>query len=452
MTSAMLGELLKSLGVLGFFLLLGFALRAKLKFLQKTFMPASVIGGFILLILGPIGLKVLPIPEDWITTWSLLPGILIVPVVTATPLGLKLGVKSKKELFNILPLLLIMLGVYYLQHIVGFVVNLIFNSGGNMYPTFGWELPIGYSGGHGTAGILGNMLQEMNLPYWETAQGVAITTATFGIVGGILIGMVVINWGAIKGYTEILEKPSDIPENMALGYEKNVDLQQSLGRETTKPSSVDTISFHAAIIFLGCFLAYMLLGLAKKYEVPAFKSISVWAYGIIVMFVIWGIINKLNLGFLIDSNAKGKITGPFTEFAVIAAIASLPVKAVLDYIVPILILCILGYIFTTFYLLIMCKKYLSEYWLEHMVATFGMSTGVFLTGLLLLRVCDPEYKSPVIGNYSISFSIMSAVTFAIMPLILNIILTKGTMYALILTSGITIISTIGAIIVRKLIK
>lgn len=452
MTSAMLGELLKSLGVLGFFLLMGFALRAKLKFLQKTFMPASVIGGFILLILGPIGLKVLPIPEDWITTWSLLPGILIVPVVTATPLGLKLGVKSKKELFNILPLLLIMLGVYYLQHIVGFVVNLIFNSGGNMYPTFGWELPIGYSGGHGTAGILGNMLQEMNLPYWETAQGVAITTATFGIVGGILIGMVVINWGARKGYTEILEKPSDIPENMALGYEKNVDLQQSLGRETTKPSSVDTISFHAAIIFLGCFLAYMLLGLAKKYEVPAFKSISVWAYGIIVMFVIWGIINKLNLGFLIDSNAKGKITGPFTEFAVIAAIASLPVKAVLDYIVPILILCILGYIFTTFYLLIMCKKYLSEYWLEHMVATFGMSTGVFLTGLLLLRVCDPEYKSPVIGNYSISFSIMSAVTFAIMPLILNIILTKGTMYALILTSGITIISTIGAIIVRKLIK
>lgn len=452
MTSAMLGELLKSLGVLGFFLLMGFALRAKLKFLQKTFMPASVIGGFILLILGPIGLKVLPIPEDWITTWSLLPGILIVPVVTATPLGLKLGVKSKKELFNILPLLLIMLGVYYLQHIVGFVVNLIFNNGGNMYPTFGWELPIGYSGGHGTAGILGNMLQEMNLPYWETAQGVAITTATFGIVGGILIGMVVINWGARKGYTEILEKPSDIPENMALGYEKNVDLQQSLGRETTKPSSVDTISFHAAIIFLGCFLAYMVLGLAKKYEVPAFKSISVWAYGIIVMFVIWGIINKLNLGFLIDSNAKGKITGPFTEFAVIAAIASLPVKAVLDYIVPILILCILGYIFTTFYLLIMCKKYLSEYWLEHMVATFGMSTGVFLTGLLLLRVCDPEYKSPVIGNYSISFSIMSAVTFAIMPLILNIILTKGTMYALILTSGITIISTIGAIIVRKLIK
>lgn len=452
MTSAMLAELLKSLGILGLFLLIGFGLRAKLKFLQKTFMPASVIGGFLLLILGPIGFGLLKIPEDWISTWALLPGILIVPVVTATPLGLDLGGKSKKELFNILPLFLIMIGVYYLQNVIGFVINLIFNTDGSMYPTFGWELPIGYSGGHGTAGILGNMLQELNLPYWETAQGVAITTATFGIVGGILIGMVIINWGARKGYTSILEKPSDIPQSMALGYEKDIKLQKSLGRETTKSSSIDTITFHAAIIFLGCAIAYLLLGLAKKYEIPAFKSISVWAYGIIVMFIIWGIINKLNLSYLVDSNAKGKITGPFTEFAVIAAIASLPVQAVLDYIVPILVLCILGFVFTVLYLLFMCKKYLSDYWLEHMIATFGMSSGVFLTGLLLLRVCDPEYESPVLGNYSIGFSVMSAVTFAIMPLILNLILTKGTMTALLFTLALTLVGTVGAIISSKAIN
>lgn len=452
MTSAMLADLLKSLGLLGLFLLIGFGLRAKLKFLQKTFMPASVIGGFLLLILGPIGFGLLKIPEEWIKMWALLPGILIVPVVTATPLGLDLGGKSKKELLNIVPLVLIMFGVYYLQNAIGFIVNLIFNSNGNMYPTFGWELSIGYSGGHGTAGILGNMLQELNLPYWETAQGVAVTTATFGIVGGILIGMLVINWAARKGETSILEKPSDIPEEMALGFQKDVSKQGSLGRETTKSSSIDTITFHAAIIFLGCFISYALLGLAKANNIPGFKSISVWAYGILVMFVIWGIIKKLNLDFLVDSSAKGKITGPFTEFAVIAAIASLPIHAVLEYIVPILVLCILGYIFTTFYLLFMCKRYLSDYWLEHMIATFGMSTGVFLTGLLLLRICDPEYKSPVIGNYSISFSILSAVTFAIMPLILNTILTSGPSGALMLTGGITIVATIGAMVTSKLVK
>lgn len=81
-----------------------------------------------------------------------------------------------------------------------------------------------------------------------------------------------------------------------------------------------------------------------------------------------------------------------------------------------------------------------------------MSSGVFLTGLLLLRVCDPEYESPVLGNYSIGFSVMSAVTFAIMPLILNLILTKGTMTALLFTLALTLVGTVGAIISSKAIN
>ena len=51
----------------------------------------------------------------------------------------------------------------------------------------------------------------MNLPYWETAQGVATTTATFGIVGGILIGIAMINYAARHGHTAMLKKPADIP-------------------------------------------------------------------------------------------------------------------------------------------------------------------------------------------------------------------------------------------------
>lgn len=62
MTSAMLTSLLQSLGLLGAFLLLGALLRAKIKLLQKMFIPASVIGGFLLLILGPQVLNVLPVP------------------------------------------------------------------------------------------------------------------------------------------------------------------------------------------------------------------------------------------------------------------------------------------------------------------------------------------------------------------------------------------------------
>ena len=80
MTSKIFMDLLNSLGLLGLFLILGTFLRAKIKFFQTTFIPASVIGGFLLLILGPICFNIIKIPEEWLKIFSLIPGILIVPI------------------------------------------------------------------------------------------------------------------------------------------------------------------------------------------------------------------------------------------------------------------------------------------------------------------------------------------------------------------------------------
>ncbi|MEG1931721.1 MAG: sodium/glutamate symporter, partial [Pygmaiobacter sp.] len=313
MTSAILTDLLKSLALLGVFLIVGMFLRAKLKIFQKTFIPASVIGGFLLLLLGPQCFNLLPVPADWFSVYSLLPGILIVPVVASVPLGLKIGGgksaggQDAGVLKNILPLIGVGLGVSILQFAVGYGVHVGF-AGSDLYDVFGVELAIGFVGGHGTAGTLGNMLSDMNLPYWETAQGVATTTATFGIVGGILIGIAMINWAARHGHTALLKKPADIPENLRVGYEKDPSKQASCGRETTMSSSIDTFAFHAALIFIACGIAYLLLKFTKAFSIPVLSSISVWAYGMIVMFIIWGIMCKLKLDFLVDSKVKSKIS------------------------------------------------------------------------------------------------------------------------------------------------
>ena len=132
------------------------------------------------------------------------------------------------------------------------------------------------------------------------------------------------------------KKPADIPEPIRRGFEKDIHKQASLGRETTMSSSIDTMAFHAALIFLACGLAYLVLKLVKG--IPVLSDISVWAYGMIIMFLIWGIMCKLKINYLVDSKVKSKISSSFTEFAVIAAIASLPIKAVATYIVPILVM------------------------------------------------------------------------------------------------------------------
>lgn len=455
MTAAMLTDLLKSLGLLGAFLLIGVALRAWIKPLQKTFIPASVIGGGLLLLLGPQGLNLLPVPSEWYSYYSLLPGVLIVPVVIATPLGLhyrKSDGNNNREIFkNVIPLAAIGVAVALLQFAVGYGTHAAFSGSYELYDVFGLELGIGFVGGHGTAGVLGNMLSELNLPYWESSQGVAITTATFGLVGGILIGIILINWAARHRETALLTKPADIPRAMQVGFERDAAKQESSGRETTLSTSIDVIGFHAALIFAGCGAAYLLLKLVKTLQIPILSDISVWAYGLIFMFFIWDIICRCKLDYLVDAKVKGHITGSFTEFAVIGAVASLPVQAVGSYLVPILVMVAIGFVVTTLVLFFLCKKFLRGYWFEQMIGTLGMSTGVFITGVLLLRICDPNLETPALASYSLSYSINSVVYFAMLNMFIMLPMSIGAGMTAVTALGMALICIAIAVIASRLV-
>ena len=94
MTSQLLTQLLQALSLLSVLLLIGTFLRAKVKLFQSLYLPASVIGGFIGMIISPeiFGrFSNYSISEEWIKTYSLLPGILSVPIFAAIPLGMFLN-------------------------------------------------------------------------------------------------------------------------------------------------------------------------------------------------------------------------------------------------------------------------------------------------------------------------------------------------------------------------
>lgn len=449
MTSQLLTQLLQALSLLSVLLLVGTFLRAKVKLFQSLYLPASVIGGFIGMIISPEILgrfSNYSISEEWIKTYSLLPGILSVPIFAAIPLGMFLN--ENKNIKSMYPSkVLICFGLFQCasmsQSAIGYATNMFFskiNPQLNMYRTFGYELSAGFAGGHGLAAATGKLLEGFGIPQWEIAQGVALTTATIGLIGGIVFGIIFINLAVRKNKTKIIKRINDnVDKSMEVGYNKDINKQNSLGRETFLSSSIETITFHLAIIFTVCGIAYIVLNFVKKMNIAGLNVLPVWTYSMIIMFALNFIIKKLNLVWMVDAKVKAKIMGTLSDFAIVSAMTSLPIKAIINYIAPITVMCILGFIIT--YLLVFPLNsffFKEDYSFERAIISWGTLTGVLITGMTLLKICDPEYKSPALSEFSLGFSLMSVTGLLIVP-ILNTVLAVGSTFDNFITAIISAI-------------
>ncbi len=449
MTSQLLTQLLQALSLLSVLLLIGTFLRAKVKLFQSLYLPASVIGGFIGMIISPEILgrfSNYSISEEWIKTYSLLPGILSVPIFAAIPLGMFLN--ENKNIKSMYPSkVLICFGLFQCasmsQSAIGYATNMFFskiNPQLNMYRTFGYELSAGFAGGHGLAAATGKLLEGFGIPQWEIAQGVALTTATIGLIGGIVFGIIFINLAVRKNKTKIIKRINDnADKSMEVGYNKDINKQNSLGRETFLSSSIETITFHLAIIFTVCGIAYIVLNFVKKMNIVGLNVLPVWTYSMIIMFALNFIIKKLNLVWMVDAKVKAKIMGTLSDFAIVSAMTSLPIKAIINYIAPITVMCILGFIIT--YLLVFPLNsffFKEDYSFERAIISWGTLTGVLITGMTLLKICDPEYKSPALSEFSLGFSLMSVTGLLIVP-ILNTVLAVGSTFDNFITAIISAI-------------
>lgn len=449
MTSQLLTQLLQALSLLSVLLLIGTFLRAKVKLFQSLYLPASVIGGFIGIIISPEILgrfSNYSISEEWIKTYSLLPGILSVPIFAAIPLGMFLN--ENKNIKSMYPSkVLICFGLFQCasmsQSAIGYATNMFFskiNPQLNMYRTFGYELSAGFAGGHGLAAATGKLLEGFGIPQWEIAQGVALTTATIGLIGGIVFGIIFINLAVRKNKTKIIKRINDnADKSVEVGYNKDTNKQNSLGRETFLSSSIETITFHLAIIFTVCGIAYIVLNFVKKMNIAGLNVLPVWTYSMIIMFALNFIIKKLNLVWMVDAKVKAKIMGTLSDFAIVSAMTSLPIKAIINYIAPITVMCILGFIIT--YLLVFPLNsffFKEDYSFERAIISWGTLTGVLITGMTLLKICDPEYKSPALSEFSLGFSLMSVTGLLIVP-ILNTVLAVGSTFDNFITAIISAI-------------
>ena len=462
--AATLKLILIALGFASVFLLIGLLLRSKFKVLQKLFLPASVIGGFVGLILVQIFSRVGVVAEqvtNYVSVLDALPAILIVPIFASTPLGNfkhkndldKANAKAASGIAN--GVFWLMCGIMAVQMVIGLAVNFFMTKAGSAVPFYnvwGFELAAGFTGGHGTAASVGAIYGAIPAVADFASQGkdVATTFATFGLIGGMVFGIVFINIAARRGKTAVMKKPAALEGVALTGLQKDVSKQESLGRETTKNFTVETLSVHLAVVLAVVLAAYGVSALLAK--IPAvgslLKQLPVWSIAMVLMLLANKIISALKLEWMFDKKVVQKISGFMTDFAIVCAVASMNLKTIATFIAPIVICSVIGFVVTYFYIFKLTKLIArTEAPFEHSIIAWGTSTGVLMTGLVLLKVCDPNYETSTLNNFTKGFAIMSIVQAAILGVLMPILIGKmDTLGILLFSLVLAVVFTAGAVV------
>ena len=385
------------IGIISLLLLVGKLMRVKIKWIQKLFIPPSLLAGFIGLACGPHGFDILPISEQT-GTYA---GILIAFIFGALPLTSQ---KTKGNQQEIGAMWVYSQTGLLLQWAFGGLLGLlVLNQIWPLSPGFGITMPSGYCGGHGTAAAIGQAFGQLG---HDEILTLAMTAATFGIVGSVILGLIFVKWGAKKKHTTYLADYKDLPSELRTGLLPQ-EKRESMGESTCSSISIDSLTFNLAII---CAIALGGYGISKlaAHFMPGFE-LPVFSCAFVFGILFKKLLDRTRASESICPQTVGHISGSMTDYLVAFGIASIKVSVVIEYIVPLAILLLSGLAVTLIYVFVMARKLMKECWFEKALFTWGWFTGTMAMGIALLRVVDPKMKSRCLDSYALAYLFIAPV-------------------------------------------
>ena len=372
--------------ILLLFLLAGKVLRAKVGLLQRIFLPASIIGGFLALLFGPYLLDVLP--DFLYTTWSDIPGLLINIVFASLFLGVMIpGVRTmwtqggSQLCFGMI--------VGSGQYLVAMLLTvLLLTPLFGVPPIFATILEIGFAGGHGTAAGMHPVFAELGFP---AGSALAQMSATVGIIAAVVGGVFYINIAIRRGYCVNLDQSKGIPRFKKVGLIPEKDRFPS-SNATVASESIEPLAFHFAIVGVAILVGWVLLAGVRQLH-PMLSGFPLFPLAMVGGMIVQAFSARIRVSQYYDRLTFERILGLSLDILVVAAIASIRLDLFVANFWPFAILMAAGIAWLFFCLVVLAPRMFPYNWLERGVTEYGMQSGVTAMGLLLLRLVDPHYKT-----------------------------------------------------------
>jgi len=383
-------------------ILVGQFLRAKVRFFQQFFIPASMIAGFLGLFLGEYFLGALTgIQLPWSGSQGTYAGCLIIVVFTVVGLnGFDLGAgkgAGRDTAERILSVSMYRFVVFFIQIAVGVFLTMTIIKAlvPGINEGFGILMASGFTGGHGTAAAVGSTFAELG---WAEAGDLGMTFATIGILTGVFGGLIFIKWGTKKGVTGYIKDFKYVDGDMKTGLVSKENLQP-MGNDTISSVSLDTLCYHLSLVLILAGGGYAL----NKYVLSNLLSgVPDFTVSYLVALVFFLCLRKTGIYTHMDTRINTRISGTATDYLVFFGIATIKVPIIIEYWLPLLI-CTLGGLLCVFISVIpLGYKMMKKSWFEHSIFCYGYLTGVFAIGFVLLRIVDPENKSKTLESIAMT--------------------------------------------------
>lgn len=395
------------IGVILFALLFSHVLKQISAPLQKSLIPASVLGGLILLAVSTICKATTGtyLFDLFVFTSGKSSGTGFLEMITYHCLAIgfiAMTLRKSKEKFSksrmteIFNTGLTTVSTYLLQAEIGMIIAsaaLLFLP--QIINAAGILLALGFGQSTGQALNYGAL--------YETGYGFTggksfgLSIAALGFLCASIVGVAYLNYMEYKGRVQ-LKKP---PTKRIL---KITDYEAP--NEFPANESLDKLSIQIGLIFLCYVMAYgfmyfvgNLLGTNMKATIYGFNFLI----GVLMAVLVKSILNALQKKGVVkheyvNDYLLNRISGFAFDLMIVTGISAIQLELIKEYWLVLLIMAFFGGLFTFLYVRFVANILFPDYKEQQFLTMFGMLTGTASTGVILLREIDSDFQTPASEN------------------------------------------------------
>ena len=418
-----LGWLALAIAALSLILTVGRRIGTRLQ-LRLWGIPEALVAGLLGLLLAPAGPLPL-LPPQVMDLWADLPLVLLTLVFGSLMVGkplLPLGSLWRPVSAQVSLALVLAFGQFVVG---GLAVLLILQPWLGVSPVMACLIEVAYEGGHGSAAAMGPSYASLGFP---GGQDLGLAMATVGLLSSTLVGGVVVVIGRRRGWllADVQAKAAEAAATEAAAEtaaaqtdetpvaerptESQTEPQVAPQSTAVSPPATGPAAWavNLGLAGIAVLVGVVLLQALRLATAPlgagvalVIDALPVFPMAIIGSLLVRWLLERIGLSAWASAPIQSQIGTLSADLLITAATAGLNLKLLQADWLPLTVLAVGGLLWNLAVVLLLAPRILPADWFERAVIEFGQATGVAASGLLLLRMADPDDRSEALPAFSL---------------------------------------------------